>query len=191
MVYGCDPTHPINPCISAVVFIIILSVLSTPSSFNFLIYFLFQNIQYPIIIFIPKPSSPGVAPASSLSTDRAVWSVLHCTALHCTALHCTALHCTALHWHASYYTSLHCTALHYTFQSKGNVGFFKLISSLCASGYWLSSAARVTSDYMEDNILVYSTFNLVTTLTIYITSAWHIHIIIPKMNIEDKKDTKN
>ena len=56
-----------------------------------------------------------------------------------------------------------------TVQSKRNVGFFKLLSSLCVAGYWLSSAARVTSDYMEDNISIYSTFNLVTTLTISIT----------------------
>ena len=63
----------------------------------------------------------------------------------------------------------------------------KFFSSLFASSYWLSSAVKVTSNYMEDNIFVYSIFNLVTTLTIYITLAWHIHISIPKMNIEDKK----
>ena len=43
---------------------------------------------------------------------------------------------------------------------------------------------------MEGNILVYLIFNLVKTLTIYITLAWHFHISIPKMNIEGKKIQK-
>ena len=47
------------------------------------------------------------------------------------------------------------------FNQRDKVGFFKLLCSLWVAGYWLSSAARVTSDYMEDNISVYFTFNLV------------------------------
>ena len=56
-------------------------------------------------------------------------------------------------------------------------------------GFWLLGVFSCQGyiNYIEDNILVYSTFNMFTTLTITITSVWHIHIIIPKLGIEDKK----
>ena len=123
------------------------------------------------------------------------YSVFVCRTLLYYTVNCYILLYSVLVYCLLLYLTVHiivyCTVFNYTVQSKGNAGIFQIISSLCASGYWLSSAARVTSDYMEDNILVYSTFNLVITLTMYITSAWHIHISIPKINVEDKKIQKN
>ena len=71
-----------------------------------------------------------------------IFFVIEQVVVHATILYCSLF---IVHWPCFIVHSFHNTV-----QSKGIVGFFKLLSSLCAAGYWLYSTVQSESCIFSD-----------------------------------------